>query len=76
MAGKDVGLRIRVEKRLREDFQAACAAEDRAASDVLREFMRSFADRSRNGRQPSLFTMKPESMSSETRMDEDEPHIS
>jgi hypothetical protein len=76
MAGKDVGLRIRVEKRLREDFQAACAAEDRAASDVLREFMRSFADRSMNGRQPSLFTMKPESISSKTRTDEDEPHIS
>jgi hypothetical protein len=76
MAGKDVGLRIRVEKQLREDFQAACAAEDRAASDVLREFMRSFADRSMNGRQPSLFTMKPESISSETRMDEDEPYIS
>ena len=55
MAGKSAGLRIRIEKDLREAFQAACRAENRAASDVLREFMRSFADRRFNGKQASLF---------------------
>jgi hypothetical protein len=55
MAGKDAGLRIRVEKDLREAFQAACLAENRAASEVLREYMRTFADRRLNGMQPSLF---------------------
>ncbi len=55
MAGKSAGLRIRIEKDLREEFQSACLAENRVASDVLREFMRSFADWSFNGRQASLF---------------------
>lgn len=55
MSSKDVGLRIRVEKELREAFQGACTAENRAASDVLREFMRSYADRYLDGRQASLF---------------------
>ena len=56
MSGKDAGLRIRIDKQLRDEFQAACAAENRAASDVLREFMRSFADRRVGGKQASLFT--------------------
>ena len=55
MSSKDVGIRIRVEKELREEFQGACCAENRQASDVLREFMRSFADRYSGGMQPSLF---------------------
>jgi len=41
---KDVGLRIRVQRELREQFVAACKAEDKAAAQVLREFMRSFID--------------------------------
>jgi hypothetical protein len=56
MSSKDVGIRIRVEKELREAFQGACVAENRQASDVLREFMRTFADRYSGGMQPSLFT--------------------
>lgn len=44
MLSKDVGLRIRVEKELREAFQAACLAENRHASEVLREFMHAFAE--------------------------------
>lgn len=55
MSSKDVGIRIRVEKELREAFQGACVAENRQASDVLREFMRSFAERNSGGKQPSLF---------------------
>lgn len=57
MSNKDVGLRIRVEKELREAFQGACAAENMAASDVLREFMRSYADRHVGGKQASLFAV-------------------
>ncbi len=59
MSSKDVGIRIRVEKELREAFQGACLAENRQASDVLREFMRSFADQHSGGLQPSLFTTVP-----------------
>jgi hypothetical protein len=56
MSSKDVGIRIRIEKELREAFQEACIAEDRQASDVLREFMRAYADQHQGGRQTSLFT--------------------
>lgn len=39
---KDVGLRIRVQRELREQFVAACRAEDKPAAQVIREFMRSY----------------------------------
>lgn len=55
MTAKDVGIRIRVERELRDAFQQACAAENRGASDLLREFMRSFADHQVNGLQIGLF---------------------
>jgi hypothetical protein len=42
MAGKDSGLRIRVERPLREAFLEACRAEDRPAAQVIREFMRDY----------------------------------
>lgn len=53
----DAGLRIRVERDLREAFRSACAAENRDASEVLREFMRSFADQRQAGKQTSLFAL-------------------
>ena len=43
-AMKDVGIRIRVQRELREQFVAACKAEDKPAAQVLREFMRSYVD--------------------------------
>lgn len=55
MSAKDVGIRIRVEKELRQAFQEACVAESRHVSDVLREFMKAYAERSSHGRQSSLF---------------------
>jgi hypothetical protein len=55
MSSKDVGLRIRVERELREAFQGACLAENRNASEVLREFMQAFADRHQGGLQPDMF---------------------
>ena len=39
---KDVGLRIRIDRHLREAFLAACKAEDKPAAQVLREFMREY----------------------------------
>lgn len=42
MAAKDVGLRIRVERSLRERF--ACRTEDKSAAQVIREFIRRYAE--------------------------------
>lgn len=42
---KDSGLRIRVQRELRDRFNEACRAEDKSAAQVLREFMRTYAER-------------------------------
>ena len=55
MSTKDVGLRIRVERELREAFVLACVADQRKASDVLREFMLAYAKRNPSGKQTNLF---------------------
>lgn len=60
MTTKNVGLRIRVEKELREAFQGACAAENMVASDVLRDFMQKFSERHLNAQQLNLFTATPD----------------
>ena len=39
---KDVGLRIRVQRDLREAFLEVCRAEDKPAAQVLREYMRGY----------------------------------
>jgi len=39
---KDSGLRIRVERALRERFLEICRQQDRPAAQVLREFMRTY----------------------------------
>ena len=39
---KDVGLRIRVQRELREQFLEACRTQDKPAAQVLREFMRVY----------------------------------
>ena len=59
MSSKDVGLRIRVGRELREAFQGACMAENRKASEVLREFMQAFADKHQGGLQPDMFAASP-----------------
>lgn len=41
-AMKDVGLRIRVQRELREQFLAVCREQDKPAAQVLREFMREY----------------------------------
>ena len=39
---KDVGLRIRVQRELRDQFLDVCRAQDKPAAQVLREFMRTY----------------------------------
>ena len=51
---KDAGMRIRVERPVREAFVRACRACNRPAADVLRDFMRAFTDEQLRG-QADLF---------------------
>lgn len=44
MKTKDAGLRIRIDRELREAFVAACRANDMPAAQVLREFMRLYVN--------------------------------
>lgn len=39
---KDSGLRIRIERDLRERFLEICREQDRPAAQVIREFMRGY----------------------------------
>lgn len=41
---KDAGLRIRVQRELRQSFLEACAADDKPAAQVIREFMRRYVE--------------------------------
>ena len=54
---KDSGLRLRVERDLREEFVAACRAEGKTGAEVLRGCMRQFVERARAGQQ-ELFAAK------------------
>jgi hypothetical protein len=42
---KDSGLRIRVQRELRERFLGGCHAQDKPAAQVIREFMRQYVER-------------------------------
>jgi hypothetical protein len=54
MTIKNSGMRIRVEKDLRDAFVLACRAQDRHAAEVLRDFMRVFTEKQLQG-QADLF---------------------
>ena len=41
---KNAGLRIRLQRELREEFIEACKAEDKSAAQVLREYMRDYIE--------------------------------
>jgi hypothetical protein len=41
---KDSGLRIRVQRDLRDKFLEVCRAQDKPAAQVIREFMRIYVD--------------------------------
>lgn len=55
---KDSGLRLRVERELREEFVETCRAEGRVAAQVLREYMREYVARNRAAAQRELFTTR------------------
>jgi hypothetical protein len=48
-----------VDRELRDAFQQACASENRQASDLLREFMHSYAVHKVHGLQIGLFASEP-----------------
>lgn len=55
MANKDTGLRIRIEKELRQEFLEICRAQDKPAAQVLREFIRDYVERHKHTQQGDLF---------------------
>ena len=58
-AMKDVGLRIRVQRDLRDQFIEVCRAQDKPAAQVIREFMRRYIEENRDAsRKPGVGTEK------------------
>lgn len=53
MPSKDVGLRIRVERDLRDQFLETCRSQDKPAAQVLREFMRNYVANNGSGSEPA-----------------------
>jgi hypothetical protein len=47
---KDVGMRIRVEPELREEFVDICKQKDVPAAQVIRTFMREYIQTNTNGK--------------------------
>jgi len=43
LSNKDSGMRIRIERELRDAFVQACQSQGLVAAEVLRDFMRTFA---------------------------------
>jgi len=41
---KDSGLRIRVQRELRDSFLEVCRTKDKPAAQVIREFMRDYVE--------------------------------
>lgn len=55
---KDSGLRIRVERELREKFLALCREQDKPAAQVIREFMRRYIAENDDGQAALVQTKK------------------
>ena len=49
MTMKDAGLRIRVERSLRDKFLETCREQDKPAAQVIRQFMRGYIDQHMHG---------------------------
>jgi hypothetical protein len=57
---KDAGLRIRIDRLLRDRFLQTCHAQDKPAAQVIREFMRSYVDANEvSNDRPSLRRNRP-----------------
>ena len=57
MSTKDAGMRIRVERDLRDAFVAACQSQGLVAAEVLRDFRRGFA--AKHGSEQAALFGKP-----------------
>lgn len=57
MTPKRVGIRVRVDLALREDFLSACHAQGHTGSRVLRAFMQAYVRRHWVPRQQELFPL-------------------
>jgi hypothetical protein len=42
MNKKDVGMRIRLDRELRDEFVSVCQNQDKPAAQILRDFMRAY----------------------------------
>src|SRR5690554_3901906 len=49
MVAKDAGLRIRIDRDLRDAFLKVCRAQDKPAAQVIREFMRDYISHASQG---------------------------
>ena len=58
MPTKDAGLRIRVDRELREEFLKVCRAQDKPAAQVIREFMRQYIAENGAESQRDLFPVE------------------
>lgn len=56
---KDSGLRIRVERQLRQKFLDLCREQDKPASQVIREFMRTYVEANDSGAEEKLKKKSP-----------------
>lgn len=52
---KDAGLRLRVEREIRQEFVEVCRGEGKTAAQVLREYIREYIARNRAAAQRELF---------------------
>ena len=58
MSTKDAGMRVRVERELRDAFVAACQSQGLVAAEVLRDFMTGFA--AKHGSEQAALFGKPQ----------------
>ncbi len=56
MSKKDVAFKIRVEEELRREFVEICKADDLAAAQVVRRFMRQYIETQKKALQGDLFS--------------------
>ena len=56
---KDVGMRIRVEPELREEFVDICKQKDVPAAQVIRSFMREYIQTNTVAKAPSKVRAQP-----------------
>lgn len=57
---KDSGLRIRVQRDLRDKFLEVCRTQDKPAAQVIREFMRDYVEH--QGQSAGLSIRRPPSV--------------